>query len=693
MDTNVANEVQEAIESYHLPRGVKAPGAGNTSRTLGKCFRDEDELAAASSLPESIRSALEKSRKLIVICTPETPRSVWIEREIIAFSELHGCENIFAVLADGSSKESIPESLRERVVLDVDGNPQVIPAEPLAADFRFSKAKKRPEEKLRVIAAIAGCGFDDLRQRERERKRQRMMKRIAIVASLTIVIAVLGVFGFKSFRQSQAEESLRLAFESQTYLALGDRYGAIELALRALPFSSAAIDRPFVEEAKEALEAALQIDPTTSLWLPNYMVNDEDYITQIAVSPDEGWVATMDEARDITVRDVVTGSVLSRCNLPLTAASSAGNDEADEEAEEWKLEVAGSTLIAAERAGSGLVACFEARTGDLLWYEREKRIDAIAVTPDNKVLLIMQCYDDSTDVSRRGLSTGAPMRGCSFESPDLSSFDEFLPAVAGEYTDVLYVGAGNMVFRFDCSSREMTTHNVGDGMTVYSMKAGYTKKSETELDCTILTASASDFGHDPDASDYLKSAVRFDAFDTSMRSRWNYETVYNLSLVGQAYGAVRANDRPVIHERSMMGTPSYLFSAGTTLLKISLDGQLLYSEDFGSPISSVGVGYYNDGSDVIYAVLANGDVKCRIPDSNVVTSGLEYRLPMYVRRSYVGWVGDQAYVTLAQPMQLPTRMVSYRMATDLASADDEHQEHSLDELIAQAHELLDSIAQ
>ena len=94
-DTEVAKQVQEAIETYHLPRSIQKakdnnPDAVKTDRTskLGKCFRDEDELAASHSLPESIQTALARSHSLIVICSPETKESAWVRREIeTAFSQ------------------------------------------------------------------------------------------------------------------------------------------------------------------------------------------------------------------------------------------------------------------------------------------------------------------------------------------------------------------------------------------------------------------------------------------------------------------------------------------------------------------------------------------------------------------------------------------------------------------------------
>jgi len=93
-----ANEAGSASEAYAetVLRDDSASGSGGGSRAiegdssvmhargqrLGKCFRDEDELAASSSLPESITNALSKSRCLIVICSEDTAESQWVHCEI-----------------------------------------------------------------------------------------------------------------------------------------------------------------------------------------------------------------------------------------------------------------------------------------------------------------------------------------------------------------------------------------------------------------------------------------------------------------------------------------------------------------------------------------------------------------------------------------------------------------------------------
>ena len=157
------------IESYRVPRHL---GLGR--RRLGKVFRDDDELGASSDLSAAIVDALERSQHLVVICSPRTPESRWVDREIQQFHDLGKGERIVAFLGEGSPRDSFPQALRD------------LQREPLAADARaragLSARRARENALLRVLARLIGCEFDDLRQREQHR-RQRFWRAVALHAA------------------------------------------------------------------------------------------------------------------------------------------------------------------------------------------------------------------------------------------------------------------------------------------------------------------------------------------------------------------------------------------------------------------------------------------------------------------------------------------------------------------------------
>src|ERR1700691_614385 len=81
-DRKWAEWLIEALERYRVPKALQDRGL---PARLRKAFRDEDEVPASADLNDEIKQALIASRFLIVVCSPYTPRSKWVEREIEIF--------------------------------------------------------------------------------------------------------------------------------------------------------------------------------------------------------------------------------------------------------------------------------------------------------------------------------------------------------------------------------------------------------------------------------------------------------------------------------------------------------------------------------------------------------------------------------------------------------------------------------
>ena len=199
LDREAAERVQKKIENYIVPKEFREQVG---SRKLGMCFRDEDELPASSSLTDSIYYALDHTNFLIVICTPNLPLSKWCEAEIKYFLKTHDRDHVLAVLADGDPSESFsPYMLHD---FDEEGN-ILRDWEPLAANIAGenhtinNKAFKK--EIVRIYAALIGCPFDALWQRERRARTNRLL------AAAGAAVAVMAVFlGVVVNRNAKIEE-------------------------------------------------------------------------------------------------------------------------------------------------------------------------------------------------------------------------------------------------------------------------------------------------------------------------------------------------------------------------------------------------------------------------------------------------------------------------------------------------------
>lgn len=94
-DRAFAIRLHRALETYVVPKGL---GGG---RHLGRVFRDADELAASSDLGSTIREALDRSDWLVVVCSPRSRTSRWVDAEIRHFADHGRGGRILAVLIEG----------------------------------------------------------------------------------------------------------------------------------------------------------------------------------------------------------------------------------------------------------------------------------------------------------------------------------------------------------------------------------------------------------------------------------------------------------------------------------------------------------------------------------------------------------------------------------------------------------------
>ena len=173
-DKSVAERLHRLLETFKIPKSILK---NTNKKKIQRVFRDRDELHTSSNLADNISAALESSEYLIVICSPRTPQSQWVLKEIETFKKLHGQDKILALLIEGEPKDSFPEQLRfVKEVKTLEGGSVIestVEVEPLAADIRAATEKemfkKLKTEVLRLLAPMLNCTYDDLKQRHKER--------------------------------------------------------------------------------------------------------------------------------------------------------------------------------------------------------------------------------------------------------------------------------------------------------------------------------------------------------------------------------------------------------------------------------------------------------------------------------------------------------------------------------------------
>jgi tetratricopeptide (TPR) repeat protein len=221
-----AKWLHKALETYRVPSrlvGLKT-AIGAIPRRLAPIFRDRSELPSASDLDHKVNEALDQSANLIVICSPRSAASHYVNEEIITFKRLKKADRIFCLIVDGEpnatdlagreAEECFAPAIRFN--FDSAGTPTARGTAPIAADARRGKDGKT-NAKLKLIAGMLDIGFDALKQREHYRHMQRMVviTSVALVAMLvTTGLAIDALFARKTAitergtaerRQKQAE--------------------------------------------------------------------------------------------------------------------------------------------------------------------------------------------------------------------------------------------------------------------------------------------------------------------------------------------------------------------------------------------------------------------------------------------------------------------------------------------------------
>jgi hypothetical protein len=278
--------LHRALESYRLPKRLagRRTEFGSVPSRLFPVFRDREELSGSPDLGDRLRVALAAARTLVVLCSPRSAQSHWVNEEIKAFRAL-GRENwIFCVIVDGEPNATNP-ALR--------CFPPSLEAEPLACDARDGRDGKS-DALLKLVAGIVGLNFDELKQRDRQRKVQR---RVVASGVASTILAAAGTLSAYALNQRHVAESRTLAAAS--IRATGQHFDPVA----GLEFAIQAADRGSTEEARSALAAALSSQDSLVI------LQHSAKVDEAAISPAASAILTCGDDAKARLWDSHTGQV------------------------------------------------------------------------------------------------------------------------------------------------------------------------------------------------------------------------------------------------------------------------------------------------------------------------------------------------------------------------------------------------
>jgi tetratricopeptide (TPR) repeat protein len=244
-DRALGTRFQRAIERFRIPKPLRGAdyGRGATPARLTPLFRDRSDADAGTSLASVLRKALEQSEALVVLCSPASARSPWVNQEIRTFKALGRADRIVSVVVAGEPRRfdmdrapdgAFPPALFERVGPDGRTAAGEDP-EPLAADVRETADGFRGAL-LKVVAALAGIPLTVLTSRahEAERRQRRIVQAVALVMSaLAVAATVAAFFAWQSEQEAldRTEDAIRIAGNQVEAAATWQEMYGIPLAL------------------------------------------------------------------------------------------------------------------------------------------------------------------------------------------------------------------------------------------------------------------------------------------------------------------------------------------------------------------------------------------------------------------------------------------------------------------------------
>jgi hypothetical protein len=223
VDATWAKWLHASIEGFRIDQDLagRDTTAGKIPKTLRPVFRDREEFAAGHSLNEQTLAALDASSALIVICSPDSAKSLYVNEEIRLFKSRHPERPVIPVIVGGkpgdADRECFPRTLRRKIgplgeITDA-SEPDI-----LAADAR-EEGDGKSLALAKVVARLVGLSTDEVfRRAERDRRRQRQVRNgvLGVLATLATATIAISFFAASYYREATGQCSVASKYAYET---------------------------------------------------------------------------------------------------------------------------------------------------------------------------------------------------------------------------------------------------------------------------------------------------------------------------------------------------------------------------------------------------------------------------------------------------------------------------------------------
>ena len=282
-DKAAAKKLHDFMEGYKLPANLN--GKEDLPKRIRPIFRDEAELKGGELTPQ-IQEALRNSRYLIVVCSPRSAQSYYVNEEIKYFQSLGRETKILPYIIDGKpTTDEDPDCCYTTCFKELQKKYEL-----LGGDVRDLGDKAAA---LKIMAPMLGVEFASLHNRFAQQERKKRNIIIAVSAAFVLLMACVTAWILFLYKDVQESKSVILGENAMNKIEKGDYLGARRTALEAITLS-------YSPEAEVALRQS---------WESNSGILEGHYeiVYSVSWSPDGKYLASSSADKTIIIWDAKSG--------------------------------------------------------------------------------------------------------------------------------------------------------------------------------------------------------------------------------------------------------------------------------------------------------------------------------------------------------------------------------------------------
>ena len=285
-DKKVAKKLQNFIQGYKIP--AKLEDRPDLPKRIGKVFRDEDELVGDELTPQ-IEEALRQSRYLIVVCSPNSAKSKYVNEEIEYFKSLGGETKILPyIIAGKATTDEDPECCYAPALRENQKKHQIV-----GGDAQENGAEAAS---VKLIAGMLKLEFNTLYDRFRKAEKRKRKIVITVITAFALLMAGVTAWILFLYKDVQESKSVILAENAMNRIEKGDYLGARRTALEAITLS-------YSPEAEAALRQSWE---SNSAILEGHSYS----VRSVCWSPDGKYLASGSGDKTVIIWDAKSGEII-----------------------------------------------------------------------------------------------------------------------------------------------------------------------------------------------------------------------------------------------------------------------------------------------------------------------------------------------------------------------------------------------